>query len=97
MLYYTDNQLDPGIMKACQDQLKQSVNGHRIVSVSLQPIDFGDNIALSMERGYLTMFKQILAGLEEMDCDIVFFAEHDILYHPTHFEFTPVMARQVLL
>jgi hypothetical protein len=35
------------------------------------------------------MFKQILAGLEELDTDIVFMAEHDVLYTPSHFMFTP--------
>jgi hypothetical protein len=35
------------------------------------------------------MFRQILAGLEHMDAEIVFFAEHDCLYHPSHFYFTP--------
>jgi hypothetical protein len=89
IVYFTDNQLDAGIMKACQEQLKKATNGHRIVSVSLKPMDFGDNIVLPLERGYLTMFKQILVGLEELDCDVVFFAEHDVLYHPSHFEFVP--------
>jgi len=49
----------------------------------------GDNIVLPLERGYLTLFKQILAGLEALDTDYVFFAEHDILYHPSHFQFIP--------
>lgn len=89
ILYYTDNKLDPKIMKKAQDNLRTASNGHRIVSVSLQPIDFGDNIHLPLERGYLTMFKQILAGLEELDTDIVFFCEHDIFYHPSHFDFVP--------
>ena len=35
------------------------------------------------------MFKQILAGLKELDTDIVFFAEHDVLYHLSHFDFIP--------
>lgn len=89
ILYFTDNQLDAGIMKACQEQLKKSINGHRLVSVSLKPMDFGDNIVLPLERGYITMFKQILAGLQELDSDIVFFCEHDVLYHPSHFDFVP--------
>ena len=89
ILYYTDNKLDPGIMKACQEQLLKSVNGHRIVSVSLYPIDFGDNIVLPLERGHLTMFKQILTGLEELDCDIIYFCEHDVLYSKEHFDFVP--------
>jgi hypothetical protein len=35
------------------------------------------------------MFRQILAGLEALDTDYVFFAEHDVLYHPSHFDFVP--------
>jgi glycosyltransferase involved in cell wall biosynthesis len=89
IVYFTDNRLNPAIMKACQEQLMRAANGRRIVSVSLKKIDFGDNIALDLERGYLTMFKQILAGLEELDSDIVFLAEHDILYHSSHFDFVP--------
>lgn len=89
MVYYTDNRLDPTLMSACQKQLQKAVKDRRIVSVSLEPINFGDNIALPMERGYLTMFKQILMGLQALDTDIVFLCEHDILYHPSHFEFVP--------
>jgi hypothetical protein len=89
VVYYTDNRLDENIMQACQEQLKKAVGQNHIVSVSLQPLDFGENIVLPLERGYLTMFTQILAGLEKLDTDIVFFAEHDVLYHPSHFEFIP--------
>ena len=90
VLYYTDNQLDPTIMKACQEKLLDSINGHRLVTVGLKPMDgFGDNLTLDLERGHLTMFKQILAGLEALDTDIVYFCEHDCIYPPEHFEFTP--------
>ncbi len=88
ILYYTDNRLDEKIMKKCQEQMKKS--GLPIVSVSLKPIDFGDNIVLPLERGITTMVKQILAGLEKLDTDVVFFCEHDILYHPSHFLFRPL-------
>jgi hypothetical protein len=88
-IYYTDNLLDENIMKACQKQLLKAVNDKKIVSVSLKPLDFGQNIVLPLERGYLTMFKQILAGLETLDTDIVYFCEHDVLYHPSHFDFIP--------
>jgi hypothetical protein len=74
-------------MKACQNQLEKA--GLPIVSVSLEPIAFGQNIVVEGKRGPLTMFRQILAGLEALDTDIVFFAEHDVLYHPSHFDFSP--------
>lgn len=89
IIYYTDNRLSPPILAACQQQIRQSVNGHEIISVSLQPLDFGRNITLDKERGYLTMFEEILAGLEASTADIIFLAEHDILYHQSHFAFTP--------
>ncbi len=87
IVYFTDNVLDEGIMNKCREQLKKS--GLPIVSVSLKPIDFGHNIVVNEERGILTMFKQILAGLEKLDTDAVFLCEHDVLYHPSHFSFKP--------
>jgi len=89
IVYYTDNQLADEILKPCQKQLKKAAQGKKIVSASLKPMDFGENIVLDAERGYLTMYKQILAALDKIDTDIVFLCEHDILYHPDHFDFVP--------
>jgi glycosyltransferase involved in cell wall biosynthesis len=89
VVYYTDNRIDPRIMASCQDQIKRSINGYPVTSVSLSPIPFGNNVTLPLERGYLTMFKQILIGLEVSIADVIFFAEHDVLYNPSHFQFTP--------
>lgn len=90
VIYYTDNRLDPHLMKTCQAQLRRVANGIPVIAVSLKPIEFGDkNIVVDAERGYLTMFRQILAGLEASDADVVFLAEHDILYSKNHLEFTP--------
>ncbi len=87
IIYYTDNQLKTSIAARVRRQLAKS--GLPIVSASLKPMDFGTNVYLPLERGYLTMFKQILAALEASQAEVVFFCEHDIFYHPTHFEFTP--------
>lgn len=90
VVFYTDNRIDPGIadaVRACLD-----ASGLPIVAVSLRPLDWvgAKNLVLcDAERGYLTMFRQILVGLEASDADVVFFAEHDVAYHPSHFDFTP--------
>ena len=89
IVYYTDNRLEERIAETCRLQLLHSCNGHKIVSVSLRPIDFGTNITHDADRGILTMFRQILAGLDRQTADIVFLAEHDVLYHESHFDFTP--------
>src|SRR3989344_5386246 len=91
IIYYTDNQLDPKIMEACQQQLKKS--GLPITSASLKKIDFGDKRVRfpSLKRGHFAMFKQMLGALENSpaNINIIFFCEHDVLYHPSHFDFTP--------
>ena len=89
IIYYTDNLADPLILETCRKQIKSCVNGTPITSVSLKPIDFGKNIVLNLERGKITYFKQILTALENIDTDIVFFCEADVLYHPSHFDFVP--------
>lgn len=89
IVYYTDNKLTSDIMEACQRQIVNAANGRKVISVSLDPLEFGENITLDLERGYLTMFKQILTGLDKLETDIVYLCEHDVLYHPSHFEFTP--------
>lgn len=88
-MYPTHNRLNPKIMTACQKQLRQAFDGE-IVSVALEPIDFGDTrIVMDLQPGYLTMFKEFLAGLEASTADVVFITEHDVLYPKEHFDFTP--------
>ena len=89
IVWYTDNRLDPLIMRACQNQLNNARKDYELITISLQPIDFGSNIVLQLERSILTMFRQQLAGIEASSADIIFLCEHDVLYHPSHFDFTP--------
>jgi len=89
LVYYTDNKCSEKILKTAQEYIKKACGDLKIISVSLAPISFGENIVLSLKRGYLTMFKQILAGLEMLDTDIAFLVECDVLYNKEHFEFTP--------
>jgi glycosyltransferase involved in cell wall biosynthesis len=87
LVYYTDNKLDARIADAVRQRLL--AQGLPWKAVSLQSLDVPDNIVLPLERGYLAMFKQILAGLEALHADVAFLVEHDVLYHPSHFAFYP--------
>lgn len=89
IIYYADMLHDPKMLKACQEQL-QLAKAHRLVAVTLnKPTEFGKNIVVEGTRGPEMMFKQIITGLEAIDTDIIFLAESDVLYHPSHFDFTP--------
>lgn len=87
IVYYTDNRLKNPIFSVIQNYISKA--GLPVVSVSLQPIDFGKNFVLNLSPGYLTMIKQIIKALEKSDTDYVFFCEHDVLYPQSHFDFTP--------
>lgn len=87
-IYYTDNKLNLKIAHACRKQIKKA--NIPIISASLKPLDnMGTNIHVKLQRGYRAYFTQILMALEESKADIVYLTEHDWLYHPTHFDFTP--------
>lgn len=87
IVYYTDNTLQWRIAKMCRSQLQKSELP--IISVSLKKADIGTNIVLNGEPSKEQMFRQIIAGLEASKAEYVFLAEHDVLYHPSHFDFTP--------
>jgi len=87
IVYYTDNRIGEPIRSAVRSAIKAS--GLPITSCSLKGIRFGQNIVVDGERSYPTMVKQILTALEYSRAKYVFFCEHDVLYHPSHFEFKP--------
>lgn len=88
IIYYTDNRVHEAIGAEARRLIKEPELP--IVSVSLQPIeDFGENIVLPVQRSALTMFFQILVALRTLKTDIVYFCEHDVFYHHTHFDFVP--------
>jgi hypothetical protein len=88
VVYYT-HRGQGDIYDACRRQIDRGLGDMPLVNVSLEPIDWHTNLVLPLEPGILTMFKQQLAGLEAIGTDVVFFCEHDVLYHPCHFDFVP--------
>jgi len=77
IIYYTSNRLKSEIKEGCWRQLQQAG----------LPITVNDTVV--GQRGALSMFHQILDCLKRAQETYVFFAEHDILYHPSHFDFKP--------
>jgi hypothetical protein len=88
IIYYTDGHLREPIFSLVQACI--SLSNLPIVSCSLMPLNFGTNIVLeNRERSYPTMCRQILTALEASVSKYVFFCEHDVLYHTSHFDFIP--------
>lgn len=88
ILYITDNRLDKTYLgKVVKEYLLKS--GLPIISVSLAPINFGNNIHYIGRRCHSTLIKQVYAGLMASTADYIFIGEHDVLYHKSHFDFAP--------
>ena len=92
LVYYTNNVPEEKIFLACQAQLNKCMEIWKfpIISVSQKPIKFGQNFVMDLKSSVSSLFKQILKGLQECKTDIIFLTEHDVLYHPSHFDFTPI-------
>lgn len=77
IIYYTSNRIKPEIKAGCW----------RLIANAGLPITVNDVVVGSV--GALSMFKQILDCLRRAEETYVFFCEHDVLYHPSHFVFVP--------
>ena len=91
IVYFTDSRLEEELDEAVRKQITKAANGIPIISVSQKPLDFGRNICVGIRpRNYLSLYKQLKIGIGATKKDsIVFTCEHDVFYHPSHFEFTP--------
>jgi hypothetical protein len=89
IIFYTDPSLkNERLKKLSRKTIKKS--GLPIVTISLrETVNMGKNITIHGYRSHTMLYTQILLGLLISDADYVFFCEHDCLYHPSHFEFTP--------
>jgi hypothetical protein len=87
IIYYSHGLVEDKIKYLVQSSIISS--NLPITSVSLSPINFGHNIVLEEEPGVITMFRQIYMALLHSQTKYVFYCEHDVLYHPSHFDFTP--------
>jgi len=92
IIYYTDSRIeDLEHDRVLPTLVRKLISDSElpITSCSLKPLDFGTNIVLDEEPGVITMYKQILTALQNAKEKYIFFCEHDVLYHPSHFDFTP--------
>jgi len=87
ILYYTSNVEDEKFEQKIQDNLPPRFP---IVSVSQKPINLGKNICVG-EHGnsYITEYRQIVIGLEEIKTEYFISCEADFLYPHNYFLFEP--------
>lgn len=77
-----------------EDAVRQTILEHSgglpIVSVSQEPLDFGDNICVGdIGRSRHNIYRQLRLGLQRAQSRFVVVCEADFLYPPAFFQFNP--------
>jgi len=101
IIYYTNNRLDKNIAGYCFDNLLSVAKGIPVVVVAQKDDDYLNTSSGSVFKKIVgpqprmtsSIFVQLKIGLqtalEKIQPDIVYTAEHDILYSPGYFDFYP--------
>ena len=98
IVYYSDHHVDEDLMRACQKNLLK-VTGRQIpiISVSQQPLSFGQNVCVGEKpRCNRSIYEQIMAGLEAApEGAVIYLCEHDVAYAPAHFAHIPAIKERI--
>jgi len=90
IVYFTDNTLTPILATKCREILEREAGDNPIISVSQVPIELGKNICIGeIGRSWISLYKQLLAGVEAAETKYVVCAEHDCLYSNEHLSWVP--------
>lgn len=92
IIYYSACRIAPRFAEAVRAELLRTTEGrYPIVSVTHQPVDFGDVriVVGDVPQGAWQVYQNALIGARAADTQWVACAEDDSLYRPCHFEFRP--------
>ena len=90
VVYYTSNCEDPEFEYRIRRHLVATAQGLPIVSVSHQPIDFGQNICVGdVGVSNINIFRQMMIGAEAARSRYIFTAESDFIHPWQWFRFRP--------
>ena len=97
IIYYTDGHVDEDLARAVRKNLAKVAVNIPIISVSQQPLKFGENICVGEKpRSNRSIYEQILAGLEAAEPgSVIYLCEHDVFYCPSHFVHVPEVKERI--
>ena len=92
-IYYTANVISDYFAENTRKQLLEASEGRPLISVSLKPIDFGDNLWTDNERSHVNIYRQALIGAQAAETKYIALCEDDVLYSKEHFRYRPTTGR----
>lgn len=91
IIYYSHDQAPQLVLDACREQLLKVAGNIPIISVTHKEAkSFGRNLKIGhYPHNHITLYFQIMLGMEASGADIVYLVEHDVLYPEEYFDWTP--------
>lgn len=89
IIYYTANVAPKRFTQIIRENIWEVAPDVPIVSVSHQPLEFGENIVVDLPRHHLSIYKQALMGARAAETEYIALCEDDVLYSAQHFEHRP--------
>lgn len=90
IIYLTDNSLDEALAAKVREILVREARGIPIVSVSQKPVDLGLNVCVGeIGRNWVSLYTQLIAGIDASGAQYVGICEHDCLYTHEHLSWIP--------
>lgn len=90
IIFYTANQIGSYFAANVRKQLVKAAGELPIISVSQQPLDFGQNITMAgMSPSHTNIYRQALIGAKQAQTQYIALAEDDVLYSSEHFKYRP--------
>lgn len=87
VIYLTANLIPENFAAFQRKTLLESADGAKIISVSREPLKFGQNILDKNPKGTDNIYRQMLKAAKVVKTKYVAIAEDDTLYCPEHFTF----------
>jgi hypothetical protein len=89
IIFLTNSRLPEKWVNFHREKLIEAVGDTRIISLSREPLDLGENILQDKPESKPNIFYQMLRGMRLVKTKYVAICEDDCLYPKEHFEFRP--------
>lgn len=90
VIFLTTNDVPERWAKFHKKTLLKAVEANKLITISREPLDFGDsNLVQTETRSRSNVYRQLLRGAKHAKTEFIAVAEDDVLYPKEHFDFRP--------
>lgn len=89
IIFLTVNKVPKQWAEFQKKTLLEAIGDSSIITISREPLNWGDNLIQTEEPSVNNIYRQVLRGAKKAKTEYIAIAEDDTLYHKSHFEYRP--------